>query len=81
MVELKNNNYHSIAFPLISLCIFGGNLENTVVISTKYCINAYEFFVNKYFDYDIDVKLCAFTDDEYKIAIRQKEEIEKGYKR
>ena len=76
---LKNNNYHTIAFPLISSGIFGGDLENPVAISTKYCIKAYNKFLNNN-DYDIDVLLCAYTKDEYKKAIQEQEIINKEYK-
>ena len=64
---LKKNNLHSISFPLISSGIFGGNLGNPVEVSTKYCLKAYNDFINNN-DYDIDVLLCAFTDNEYEIA-------------
>lgn len=44
--------------------IFGGSLENPVAESTKQCCRAYKKFVSDYSDYDIDVKLCAFSKDE-----------------
>ena len=66
LLALKDNNYHSIAFPLISSGIFGGDLENPVRVSTRKCIDAYNKFTNEYKDYDIEVKLCAFTLDELK---------------
>lgn len=62
---LKNNNYHTIAFPLISSGIFGGNLENPIKTSTKECIKAYNDFIEKYKDYEIDVLLCAYGEKEY----------------
>lgn len=77
LIELKNNNYHTIAFPLISSGIFGGDLENPVAISTKYCIKAYNKFVTDNYDYDIDVLLCAYSDDEYQKAIKQQEKMKK----
>ena len=58
---LKENNLHSISFPLISSGIFGGNLNNPVAESTKQCYRAYDKFVADNPDYFIDVKLCAFT--------------------
>ena len=68
LLLLKENELHSIAFPLISSGINGGLLENPVLESTKQCIDAYNDFINKN-DYDIDVTLCAFSDNEYNIAI------------
>ena len=64
LIALKDNNYHSIAFPLISSGIFGGRLDNPVGESTKQCIRAYNKFINDYKDYDIDVKLCAYSSNE-----------------
>jgi O-acetyl-ADP-ribose deacetylase (regulator of RNase III) len=81
LVELKNNNYHTIAFPLISSGIFGGDLENPVAISTKYCIKAYNKFVINNYDYDIDVLLCAYNDEEYQKAIEQQEIMNKEIKK
>jgi len=75
--ELKNYGYHSIAFPLISSGIFGGNLDNAVAISTKYCIKAYNKFLNDYPDYDIDVLLCAYDDIEYNNAIKEQDRLNK----
>ena len=71
LIALKDNNYHSIAFPLISSSIFGGNLANPVEESTKQCLRAYNSFVKKYSDYNIDVKLCAFSKQEYLEAQKQ----------
>lgn len=64
LIVLKDNNLHSISFPLISSGIFGGNLSNPVEESTKECINAYNEFTSIYNNYDIDVKLCAYSDFE-----------------
>ena len=58
---LKNNNLHSISFPLISSGIFGGSLANPVAESTKQCCRAYNKFISDYPDYDLDVMLCAFS--------------------
>ena len=58
---LKDNDLHSISFPLISSGIFGGNLPNPVEESTKQCCRAYNKFVSDYPTYDVDVKLCAFS--------------------
>ena len=77
LVVLMKNGYHSISFPLISASIFGGNLSNPVAESTKQCLRAYKKFTSDYPDYEIEVKLCAFTasemkeaTDEYKILNR-----------
>ena len=66
---LKDNELHSISFPLISSGIFGGKLPNPVSISTTKCIEAYNLFKEENPDYDIDVLLCAFTEKEYLEAI------------
>ena len=58
---LMDNGLHSISFPLISSGIFGGNLSDPVGESTKQCCRAFCKFVIDYPDYDIDVKLCAFS--------------------
>ena len=68
LVLLKDNNLHSISFPLISSGIFGGNLDSPVRESTKQCIRAYNKFIEDYNDYDINVILCAFTFNEYSEA-------------
>ena len=68
LVVLMENGYHSISFPLISASIFGGNLSNPVVESTKQCLRAYKKFTSDYPDYEIDVKLCAYTASEMKEA-------------
>ena len=61
LVVLMDNGYHSISFPLISSGIFGGSLSNPVAESTKQCCRAYKKFVENYPDYNVEVKLCAFT--------------------
>jgi O-acetyl-ADP-ribose deacetylase (regulator of RNase III) len=61
LLVLKANNLHSIAFPLISSGIFGGNLENPVAESVKECLMAYRKFTTEFPDYEIIVKLCAFS--------------------
>jgi len=61
---LMENNLHSISFPLISSGIFGGSLSNPAGESTKQCCRAYKKFISDFPDYDIDVKLCAFTASE-----------------
>lgn len=65
---LKENDLHSISFPLISSGIFGGRLANPVEESTKQCCRAYNKFVADYPEYDIEVKLCAFTTNEMQKA-------------
>ena len=61
LVVLKENGLHSISFPLISAGIFGGNLPKPAAESTKQCLRAYKKFTEDFPDYDIDVKLCAFS--------------------
>lgn len=68
LVVLKDNGYHSISFPLISSGIFGGSLENPAGESTKQCLAAYERFTSDFPDYEIEVKLCAFSDNEFSKA-------------
>lgn len=67
---LMENGYHSISFPLISSGIFGGSLDNPVAESTKQCLRAYKKFVGDHPDYDVDVKLCAFTSSEMQQAAK-----------
>ena len=61
LVVLMENGLHSISFPLISSGIFGGKLSDPVGESTKQCCRAYKKFVDDYPNYNIEVKLCAFT--------------------
>ena len=61
LTVLKENGYHSISFPLISSGIFGGALADPAGESAKQCLRAYKKFVDDHPDYDISVKLCAFT--------------------
>ena len=65
---LMENGYHSISFPLISSGIFGGSLEHPVAESTKQCLRAYKKFTEDYPEYEVDVKLCAFTVSEMREA-------------
>lgn len=67
LVVLKENELRSIAFPLISSGIFGYGLDNPSLESAKLCISAYNDFVNKYGDYDIDVLICAYSGTEMNI--------------
>ncbi len=71
MVVMKENGYHSISFPLISSGIFGGSLEHPVAESAKQCMRAYRKFTEDYPDYDVDVKLCAFTAAEMQEATNE----------
>lgn len=61
---LKENDLHSISFPLISSGIYGGDLENPVAESTKQCLLAYKEFISDYPNYQIDVRVCAFAPKE-----------------
>lgn len=78
LIVLKDNEYHSISFPLISSSIFGGNLDNPVAESTKQCIRAYNKFIADYPEYEIDVKLCAFTSEEMTKAKKEYENRQKN---
>ena len=62
---LKNNNLHSIAFPLISSGIYGGNNPNPAKLSAEQCLKAYSKFIadNQY--YNLEVLLCAYSESEY----------------
>ncbi len=62
---LKENNLHSISFPLISSGIFAGNIERPSIVSAEHCLKAYNDFINEYKDYDIDVYLCAYSNKDY----------------
>lgn len=68
LVVLMDNGYHSISFPLISSGIFGRLSENPVKKSCEQFLNAYNEFVENYPNYDVDILVCAFTDDEYEEA-------------
>ena len=70
---LMENGLHSISFPLISSGIFGGNLENPAAVSVEECVRAYNDFIKNNKDYDIDVLVCAYSDEQY---IRAKEKFE-----
>lgn len=72
---LKENGYHSISFPLISSGIFGGKLADPAGESAKQCLRAYKRFVADNPDYDLDVKLCAFSAAEMASAAKQVEQI------
>ena len=61
---LKENNLHSISFPLISAGIFGYGLENPPLESAKRCTQAYQYFTKENPNYNIDVILCAYSDNE-----------------
>jgi O-acetyl-ADP-ribose deacetylase (regulator of RNase III) len=65
---LKENNLHSISFPLISAGIFGGRLNNPAEESVKQCCRAYLKFISDYPSYMIDVKICAFSASEMHAA-------------
>ena len=68
LVLLKDNNLHSISFPLISSGIFGGNLPDPARESAKQCGRAYKKFVQDYPNYEINVMLCAYGASEYQSA-------------
>ena len=68
LLVLKENGLHSIAFPLISSGIFGGALEDPAGESATQCCKAFKKFAADYPDYDINVKLCAFSAKELAAA-------------
>ena len=61
---LMDHGLHSISFPLISSGIFGGSLADPAGESTKQCCRAYLKFLSDHPNYPIEVKLCAFTQQE-----------------
>ena len=65
LIALKENNYYSIAFPLISAGIFRGNLKNAEEVSSKELLKAYNKFIKDYPDYNIKVILCIYSLNEY----------------
>ena len=71
LAVLKENGYHSISFPLISSGIFGGSLDNPAAESAKQCLKAYRKFTDENPDYEVDVKLCAFTASEMQAAAKE----------
>ena len=73
LLVLMENGYHSISFPLISAGIFGGALRNPAGESASQCMLAYKKFVAEHPDYDIDVKLCAFSKAEMVAASKKLE--------
>ena len=68
LVVMMENGYHSISFPLISSGIFGGNLRDPVKVSAIRCSKAARYFAAKNPNYDVEIRLCAFTDSEYNSA-------------
>lgn len=65
---LKENDLHSISFPLISAGIFGGALSDPAGESAKQCRRAYQKFTEDFPDYPVDVTLCAFSASEMQSA-------------
>ena len=70
LVVLRENGYHSIAFPLISAGIFSGDLDEPAAESARQCLRAYDRFNADFPDADVNVKLCAFTTREMAEALR-----------
>ena len=75
---LKDNGLHSISFPLISSGIFGGSLKDAAGESAKQCCRAYKKFVSDFPDYQVDVKLCAYSKKEMTSAKLSFESIMNG---
>lgn len=63
---LKSYQLHKIAFPLISAGIFGGNLEDPVGTTAKEALKAYHDFCTNHPNYNIEVLLCCYSEEEYK---------------
>lgn len=66
---LMENGLHSIAFPLISSGIFGGNLPNPVAVSVESCCKAFNAFLKDYPQYEVDAVICAFSAREHQAAL------------
>jgi O-acetyl-ADP-ribose deacetylase (regulator of RNase III) len=62
---LKENGLHSIAFPLISSGIYAGDLKEPAKESVMVLLDVINQFSEVNPDYDIDVKVCAYSDEEY----------------
>lgn len=71
LILMREHGLHSIAFPLISAGIYAGNLQNPIANSIVYCKKAYEDFTREYVDYDIEVRICAFSEEEKRVARRR----------
>jgi len=65
LLILKDNNLYSIAFPLISSGIFAGNMKNPATMSAIQCLKACNDFIKKNEDYDVKIKVCAYSSSEY----------------
>ena len=65
LIALKDNNYHTIAFPLISTGIFKGNLKNPLQVSTKELLKANNIFIKDYPNYKINIKLCIYNSNDF----------------
>lgn len=68
LILMREYGLHSIAFPLISAGIYVGNLQNPIANSITYCKKAYEDFARGYVDYDIEVRICAFSEEEKRVT-------------
>lgn len=65
---LRENNLHSIAFPLISAGVFAGLLTDPAGESAKQCLCAYAKFTENFPDCEAEAKLCAFSSKEMSAA-------------
>ena len=61
---LKENNLHSISFPLISSGIYGGELDHPAEESMRQFLNAFEQFQLENKDYEIEAIICAFSKEQ-----------------
>ncbi|MDO4501315.1 MAG: macro domain-containing protein [Erysipelotrichaceae bacterium] len=71
LLVMKENGYHSIAFPLISSGIFGGNLADPVGESAKQCLRAYKKFISDYPEYGVELRLCSYGSNNYALAEKE----------
>ena len=80
LIALKDNNYHTIAFPLISTGIFKGNLKNPLEVSTQELLKANNKFIKDYPNYKINIKLCIYNSNDYIEVIKTIKEDKKPLK-
>ena len=71
LLRLRENGYHSIAFPLIGAGVHCGLLNNPVVNSVEQCYRAFLCFTDNYPDYITEVRLCAFSETEMREVVRR----------
>lgn len=75
LCRLWENQLRSISFPLISAGIYGGALAHPAAESAKQCILAYRRFTAEHPEWDVEVRLCAFSEGEMREALGVFEEM------